>query len=394
MGEPNAMGADRAAPRTGAPALGEPQVVLKAGRDGPVTGGHPWVFSGAVAAVEGDPEPGAIVRVVAADRRFLGRGAYAPRGAITVRLLSRRDEPIDAGLVRRRVAAAVELREAVVPPGTTAYRLVNGEGDGLPGVVADRYGEFVVCQYLTAGGERLAALVDGALAALLAPRGIYERSEGSVRRDDGLTDRCGGRAGEAPPEAVAIVEHGAHFLVDVRGGQKTGFFLDAFGYTGGFAVTAKLGGATHVVSVETSAPALALARRNWEANALPAGDAIFTARDVFEHLREDRSRYDLVVLDPPPFVRRRRDLESGLRGYREVNRQAFLHLAPGGWLLTCSCSHHLTAEAFRAAVTTAAAEARRTVQIVRRLGPGPDHPVALAHTEGDYLTGLLVRALD
>ena len=390
-----------------------PQVILKAGREGPVLGGHPWVFSGAVAAIEGNPEPGAVVRVRGADGRLVGCGTLSPRGAITVRLFSRNDETIDASFVGRRVGRAFELRRSMVLAHGSAYRLLNGEGDGLPGVVADWYDGWVVVQYLTAGAEGVAAFVETAIENLCSPRGIYERSEGTVRRGDALADRCGSRRGEPPPVPLSIIEGGARFLVDVCAGQKTGFFLDqrenrrvarelardrlvldVFGYTGGFAVATGLGGARRVVSVDSSAPALELARRNWAENGLATDRVTFLRADAFQYFRDVHEPADFVILDPPAFAKRRRDAGAALRGYREINRQAFLRLAPGGWLLTCSCSHHVSADTFRIAVVNAAAEARRSVQIVRRLGPGPDHPVAVAHPEGDYLKGYLVRVLD
>jgi 23S rRNA (cytosine1962-C5)-methyltransferase len=354
-----------------------------------------------------------MVAVHAADGRFLGRGTYSPRGAIAVRLFVRADRPVDAALVHERVSAALALRRQAIAPDTTAYRLLNGEGDGLPGVVVDWYDGIAVAQFLTAGADRLAPLVDDALLTLCAPRGIWERSEGTVRREDGLRDRTGPRWGADPPQEVPIIEGDLRFLVDVRAGQKTGFYLDqrenralvralaggrrvlnVFAYTGGFAVAAGVGGAARVVSVDTSPPALALARRNWETNGLAPSGADFVRADAFEFFRETREPVDLVILDPPAFARRRRDLDAAVRGYREVNRQAMLRLAPGGWLLTCSCSHHVAADTFRVAVMSAAAAARRPAQLVRRLGPGADHPVALAHPEGDYLKGLLVRMLE
>ncbi len=392
---------------------GEPEVILKPGREGPAVGGHPWVFSGAVASVRGDAPPGATVAVHSADGRFLGRGSYSPKGAIAVRFFVRADRQVGAALVGERLAAALALRRETISPDTNAYRLVNGEGDGLPGVVIDWYDGFAVVQFQTAGAERLASVMDDILLSLCAPRAIWERSEGTVRREDGLRDRSGLRWGEEPAEAVPIAEGGLRFLVDLRAGQKTGFFLDqrdnralvrvlaggkrvlnVFAYTGGFAVAAGVGGAARVVSVDTSAPALALARRNWVANGLAETDADFVKADAFEFFRATRDPAGLVVLDPPAFAKRRRDLDAAVRGYREINRQAMLRLTPGGWLLTCSCSHHVTADTFRVAVMSAAADARRPAQIVRRLAPGTDHPVALAHPEGDYLKGLLVRMLD
>lgn len=391
----------------------EPQVVLKPGREGPARGGHPWIFSGAVASVGEGAEPGAVVRVVSAEGDLVGRGTLSPRGAIRVRLFASDDQRIDAAFVRRRVAVACELRRQILEEGTDACRLVNGEGDGLPGVVVDRYADWAVVQYLTAGAERISGFVDAALDEHCGLRGVFERSEGTVRREDGLPDRCGVRAGEPPPVPLVITEHGARFLVDLPSGQKTGFFLDqrenrrlagqvaagrsvlnVFAYTGGFAVVAGLGGATRVVSIETSAPALELAGRNWTENALSPEIGTFVRADAFQFLRDTHERAGLIVLDPPAFAKRRRDAASAFRGYREINRQALLHLEPGGWLLTCSCSHHMPAEDFRRAVASAAADAGRAVQIVRRLQAGDDHPVALGHPEGTYLKGYLVRALD
>jgi 23S rRNA (cytosine1962-C5)-methyltransferase len=289
---------------------------------------------------------------------------------------------------------------------------VNGEGDGLPGVVVDWYDGFAVVQLQTAGAEAIGALLDQALADLMTPRGVFERSEGTVRREDGLRDRTGVRWGEEPPALVSVREGAARFLVDVRGGQKTGFFLDqrdnralvrtlaagkrvlnAFAYTGGFGVLAGLGDAAHVTSIESSPPAIELAERHWRENDLAPERATFMRADAFQYFRDAHDPADLVILDPPAFAKRRRDADAAIRGYREINRQAFLRLEPGGWLLTCSCSHHIPRDTFRVAVMTAAAEAKRAAQIVRHLGPGADHPVGLAHPEGEYLKGLLVRTL-
>jgi len=245
----------------------------------------------------------------------------------------------------------------------------------------------------------------------LAPAGIYERSEGGVRAEEGIPGSRGVLAGAPPPPRIVVEEYGARFVVDVVHGQKTGFFIDqregrarvralaagrrvlnTFAYTGGFAIAAGLGGAQEVVSVESSRVALELAEAAWAENGLAPGGAQFVAADVFEYLHGTRDRWDFVVLDPPPFVRRRRDLDAGTRGYRDVNLQAFRRLAPGGWLFTSSCSQHLSREAFRAVVAAAAAAAGRQPTIVAELGHPPDHPVAAAHPEGEYLKSLLLRA--
>jgi 23S rRNA (cytosine1962-C5)-methyltransferase len=294
--------------------------------------------------------------------------------------------------------------------GTDALRLVNGEGDGFPGLVVDRYGDFVVCQFLTAGADALRSSVVDALGSLLAMRGLYERSEGNVRTAEGLPRRCGALVGEEPPAEVVIVESGRRHVVDLRGGQKTGFFLDQrpnrdlvhgiaagrrvlnlFAYSGGFSIAAARGGAVHVTSVDSSAPALAHAEAAWRLNDLPDGAAAFVRADVFEYLRGDVGRADLVVLDPPPFARRRTDRERAKAGYKDVNLRALRVATPGALVLTFSCSQHVDAGDFEAAVAAAATDAGRPCQLLARLGPGIDHPQALAHPEGRYLKGLLLR---
>ena len=385
-------------------------VVLKPGRERPVRNGHPWVFSGAIATGLADVAPGDPVRVRADDGRVLGVGYANPRTTIAVRLVSQDDEPVGDALVARRIDEALALRRAVLPE-PTALRLVNGEGDRLPGVVVDRYGDVLVCQMLTAGAARLAPAVFATLVERLAPATIYERSEGAVRREEGLENTSGVRAGAEPPVPLEIDEAGVRVLVDVVHGQKTGFFLDqretrarvraladgrrvlnAFAYTGAISVCAGLGGAREVVSIDASRTALALARATWARNALPDERAAFVEDDVFEALRRPDDPYDLVVLDPPPFVRRRGDVEAGLRGYKDVNLHALRRLAPGGLLLTCSCSQHVPREVFRETVAAAAADARRAVRVVAEWGHPPDHPVALAHPEGRYLKAMLLAA--
>ena len=384
------------------------RVVLKPGRDFSVRAGHPWIFSGAIARTEGDAVAGAIAEVVAADGRPLGSGTWSPGHSIAVRMLTRGARPVDAGLVRERIADALALRRLVAD--TDALRLVNGEGDRLPGLVVDRYADFLVCQFITAGADALKPAVVEALVDAVAPRGVWERSEGSVRTAEGLPRTCGVLAGEEPPGEITIVESGRRHVVDVRGGQKTGFFLDQrpnrdltatlaggrrvlnlFAYTGGFAVAAARGGAVHVVSVDSSAAALALAETAWRLNELPPDGGEFVKADVFEYLRGDLPPYDLVILDPPPFARRRGDRERARAGYKDVNLRALRIAAPGALVLTFSCSQHVDAAEWEEAVAAAAADAGRWCRLLARLGPGIDHPQALAHPEGRYLKGLLLR---
>jgi 23S rRNA (cytosine1962-C5)-methyltransferase len=386
------------------------RIVLKPGREAPVRGGHPWIFSGAIASGLDGAVPGEPVRVTAAGGRFVAAGYVNPRTTIAVRVLTLDDEGVGPSLVGRRLDEAIALRRRALPDDLAACRIVNGEGDRLPGVIADRYGDWVVCQFLTAGAAQLAPAVVEGLVERLAPRGVFERSEGGVRTEEGLAGARGVLAGEEPPPLVEIVENGARFLVDVLHGQKTGFFLDqresrrrvralvagkrvlnAFAYTGGLAVAASLGGATEVISVDTSRPALAIAEQAWRANGLAPAAGTFVVSDVFDYLRSAPASLEFIVLDPPPFVRRRRDLDAGLRGYKDVNLQAIRRLAPDGWLLTASCSQHLSRSAFHEVVRAAAADAGHPLAVVAEWGHPADHPVALAHPEGEYLKVLLLR---
>jgi 23S rRNA (cytosine1962-C5)-methyltransferase len=368
------------------------------------------VFSGAIAMIEGEGPAGTLARVLSADGTLIGTGYVNPRCSIAVRMLTWQEEPIDAAFIHRRIETALSLRRAILPRQTTGYRLLNGEGDFLPGVVVDVYGGFLVCQFLTAGADCLKPLVVEALVALLAPDGIYEKSEGSVRREEGLPNVADALWGQQPPPLVTIEENGCHFYVHLQGGQKTGFFLDqrdnralvgsvaadkqmlnGFSYSGGFGVVAAKQGARRVVSVDSSATALELARQNWRRNDLPQSGGAFRQADMFAYLRETHEFFDLIVLDPPPFIRRRQDVQAGLKGYKEINLQAFRLLPPGGHLFSFSCSQHLSVQDFLQTVLFAAADARRSVQLLRHLGPGADHPINLAHGEGPYLKGVWLR---
>lgn len=388
---------------------------LKPGREGPVRAGHPWIFSGAINAVEGKSAAGDLTRVITMDGNFIGIGYYNPnpRCSIAVRMLTRRETAIDSDFIRHRLEAALTLRQALIPPETTAFRLVNGEGDFLPGVVVDVYRHFVVCQCLTAGAEKLKSKLVEGIVSLLSPQGIYEKSEGNVRQDEGLTNAAGVLWGADPPPLLEIQENSCRFFVDPRGGQKTGFFLDqrenralvsqvvrgkqvlnGFAYTGGFGIFAAKGEAKHVISVDSSEKALRLAQRNWNANLLPTERGDFIPADMFTYLREVKPHFDTIILDPPPFVRRRQDVSVGLKGYKEINLQALKHLQTGGDLFTFSCSQHVTTSDFLQTVLFAAADSGREVQILKHLGPAIDHPTNIAHNEGSYLKGLWLRVGD
>jgi 23S rRNA (cytosine1962-C5)-methyltransferase len=384
------------------------RVTLKPGRDFSVRAGHPWIFSGAIATTDGDAPAGTVAEVVSADGRTLGHGTWSPRTSIAVRMLTRAPEAFGPTLVRDRIAAATALRRLVTR--TDAMRLVNGEGDRLPGLVVDRYGDFLVCQFITTGAELLKAEVVEALVEVVRPRGIYERSEGSARTAEGLPRTVGVLAGDEPPAELIVVENGRRSPVDVRGGQKTGFFLDQrpnrdlaeslaagrrvlnlFAYSGAFSVAAARGGAIRVTSVDSSPTALAQLEAAWRLNDLPPEISEVVRADVFEYLRGTVSAADLVIVDPPPFARRRTDRERARAGYKDVNLRALKAAAPGALLMTFSCSQHVEAGEWEGAVAAAAADAGRACQILGRLGPGIDHPQALAHPEGRYLKGCLLR---
>lgn len=389
------------------------RVFLKRGRDGPVRGGNPWIFSQAIERVEPAAlEPGARVWVTEAGGATLGHGYYNPATTIAVRMLALGGEPAPEAIVRWRLERALELRRRVIGPGTDCYRLVNGDGDGLSGVVVDRYGDIAVVQLLTAGAERMRAEIAAELGRMLAPRAIIERSQGAVRRQEGLEDRVGVLGG-APAGETAVSENGVRLLVDLEHGQKTGYFLDqrenrarfaamAAGgarvldlccYAGGFTLAAIGAGAREAVAVDTSARALAWARRNLELNGHPSGAIRFVHGEAGEFLRHNTERFDLVVLDPPPLARSRAHAARAEHLYVELNALALGALGPGGFLMTFSCSAHFRGEDFVRGVRMAATRAGRRMRLLARLGPGPDHPVLLGHAEGEYLTGLLLHHL-
>jgi 23S rRNA (cytosine1962-C5)-methyltransferase len=393
------------------------RVLLKKGREGPVRGGNPWVFSQAIDRVEpGALEPGARVWVLDAAGATLGHGYYNPATTIAVRMLALCGEPGPAEIVRWRVDRALELRQRVLGPEsdrreTDCYRMLNGDGDGLSGVVMDRYGDVAVIQLLTAGAERMREEIVGHLNATIAPRAIFERSQGAVRRQEGLDDRVGVLSGTADGD-VEVRENGLRMIVNLEHGQKTGSFLDQrenrarFGalaagarvldlccYTGGFALNALKGGAKEVVAVDTSAPALQWARRNLELNGYPPDAVRFTHGEAGELLGKRQERFDLIVLDPPPFARSRGDARRAEHLYVELNALALRALNPGGFLMTFSCSSHFRGEDFVRAVRIAEGRSGRRMRLLERLGPGRDHPVLLGHPEGEYLTGVLLRDL-
>jgi 23S rRNA (cytosine1962-C5)-methyltransferase len=388
---------------------GATRVLLRAGRDGPVRGGNPWIFSQAIARIDpAPPAAGEKVEVRDSGGDLLGVGYYNPATTIAVRMLWWGEALDLPAIVAHRLNDAIALRKTFVGADTNAYRLLNGEGDGLPGVVVDRYADVAVIQLLTAGADRMRDELVAALSARGRMRSIVERSRGAVRRQEGLADRAGVVTGDGPGDVVAT-ENGIKFAADLAHGQKTGAFLDqrenralvrritagarvldAYCYGGGFALAALAGGARRVVGIDTSQHALAAARRNLALNGHPPAAAEFVHGEAGEYTARTDERFDLIVLDPPPLARSRADAERAGHHYTELNALAMRVLAPGGCILTFSCSVHFRGEEFLRAVRIAQTRAGRRLRMLARLGPGPDHPVLLGHAEGEYLTGLLL----
>jgi 23S rRNA (cytosine1962-C5)-methyltransferase len=393
--------------------VSNPSVQLKTGREKTLLRGHPWIFSGALQKRPRDVEPGTIVRVDSHAGKPMGWGFYHPKTDIAVRCFSwHPEETIDENFWERQIDGAIRLRERIVPPDTDAYRLINSEGDGFPGLIADRYGDYLVISIQTAGMEKNRELLLRLFQEKLRVTAIYERSEGEARRIEGFSDRIGTAAGVPDASPVKIRENGLNFFVDIVSGQKTGFFLDqrpnreivasvcsgktvlnCFSYTGGFSVYCIRAGAQKVISVETSQPANEMTRRNLSANGFSEQQHPLVAEDVFTYLRKVRELVDVIVLDPPAFAKSKRDTAAAARGYKEINLQALRLLNQGGLLATFSCSNYINPDKFQKIIFFAAQDAGKTVQLLRVLGPGADHPTLLPHFQGRYLKGFLIRVL-
>ncbi|MGH7986821.1 MAG: class I SAM-dependent rRNA methyltransferase [Candidatus Binataceae bacterium] len=387
------------------------RIVLKRGRDKPVRGGNPWIFSQAIDLVEPSSlEPGATVEIADAAGAALGYGHYNPQTTIAVRMLASRDEPGPDRIVDYRISHAMRLRERIIAGETDCYRLVNGDGDGFPGVVIDRYGDAFVVQLLTAGADRMRDRIVAALEKLMHPRSVIERSQGAVRKREGLEDRAGLLHGEDLSEVV-VFENGIRIQVDLAHGQKTGYFLDqrdsrmsvrrlaatsvldAYCYAGGFTLAALVGGATRVVAIDTSARALSWARRNLTLNAYADAPVEFIHGEAAHYMAQCAPEFNLIVLDPPPLARSIKDVARAGHLYVELNALAMRALRPGGYLMTFSCSAHFRGEDFVRAVRIAQAKSGRNFRMIARLGAAPDHPVLLGHPEGEYLTGVMLADL-
>lgn len=381
-------------------------VILKPDKEKPLLQKHPWIFSGAIASM---PEcaPGEILSVKSASGKFLAQAYFHPTNSIAGRVLSFEERPILQTLTKR-FEEALELRKRLLPKDCTAFRLINAEGDGIPGLVVDLYGKVVVVQATTWGIEKLKESIVGILVKLLSPRSIYEKSQGRAREQEGLQSSEKLLYGEKVSE-VEIVENGIKFLVRPEEGQKTGFFLDqremralvmrhaqgkkvlnCFSYTGGFSLAALKGGALSATSVDICPDALRLAKRNCALNGFTQERHTSVTGDVFDYLKETSLPFDFVILDPPAFAKKRSDVMNACRGYKEINRLAMQKMPPGSLLLTSSCSHHIDETLFQNLLFQAALEAGRTAKILSHHHNAFDHPLSLYHPEGHYLKSLLL----
>ena len=388
--------------------------MLNTGREKSLLRHHPWIFSGAIARVEGQPDSGDTVTVYTAQGAFIAYAAYNAHSQISARVWSWREQDnIDADFFRRKIVAALTLRaESGIAPTSDSMRLIHSESDGLPGLTVDQYNQVLVMQIGSAGAERWRDVCADILQELCSPVCIYERSDTDSRALEGLPQRNSVLRGSLP-EALIITEHGLRLAVDVAHGQKTGFYLDqrdnrawtgtwaegkevlnCFCYSGGFSLNALRGGAQSVLSIDSSEDALLLAQRNAKLNGLDADRMQWQCADVFTALRKLRDqdrKFDLIILDPPKFAPTAAFAEKAARGYKDINLLGFKLLKPGGWLVTYSCSGGISEELFQKIIAGAALDANVEAQIVHKLHAAADHPVLLSFPEGAYLKGLAVR---
>lgn len=389
-----------------------PRIILKKGREKPLLNGHPWVYSGAVEKVDGEVIPGEIGDVYSKEGNFLGRGYINPNSQIIFRLLSKKKEPIEKDFFKEMIIRAKNFKERLLKNKTDAYRMVNGEGDSLPGLIIDRYGKVIVLQFLTAGMERSKDIIYELIIELFNPDTIYERSDVPVRDDEGLKEVKGLIYGKEIDNFVEIKEYDCHFKVDIKNGQKTGFYLDqrenrfslrefslgkrvldCFCYTGAFSIHSGLGGAKEITLIDSSETALEMAKENLMLNDLRNISFQLIKGDAFEILRGLKPNYDIIILDPPPFAKRKVHLASASRGYKDINLLAFRLLKKEGLLFTFSCSHHLSWDLFQKIVFSSAIDGEREAQFLGRKGHPVDHPFQLSHPEGEYLRGFVLRIL-
>jgi 23S rRNA (cytosine1962-C5)-methyltransferase len=391
---------------------------LKPGREKSLLRRHPWVFSGAVSRLIGDAslvEAGETVQIVDAHGTFLASGAYSPRSQIRARIWSwDHEQNIDEIFLRTQLEKAFFYRNSLIKnESTNAFRLVHAESDGIPGLIADRYGDLVVLQFLSSGVEYWRETLISLIAEMGNWKAIYERSDSEVRALESLPTRVGILRGSLPESRLTIYENETEFFVDIEKGHKTGFYLDqrdnracvrnlaknrsvldCFAYTGGFTLAALKGGAQSVTSIDSSNEALGLARENLGLNGFNPEMVEWIVADAFQALRKLRDqdrKFDLIILDPPKFAPTAAQAQRAARGYKDINLLAFKLLNPGGILVTFSCSGGVSEDLFQKIVAGAALDAGIEARIMNRLHQAPDHPVALSFPEGAYLKGFVIE---
>jgi len=387
-------------------------LTIKQERIGPIAGFHPWAFSGAFESIPEGLHAGEPVKLISKKGDFLASGYFNSYSQITVRIWSYdKDEEVDEQFFTRRIEKALHIRNKFVESSSTnAYRIVNGENDLLPGLIVDKYADYLVVQFHTRGIEHWKNIIVAALEHICNPKGIYERSDMAVRDIENLEKTKGILSGSIP-DIINILENGFKFLVDVKGGQKTGFFLDqrdkrqaiikytdkasvlnCFSYTGGFSVYALAGGAKRVVSVDTSENAIGLAKENIALNGFDISKCEFVCEDVKKYLKNTVECFDVIVLDPPAFIKDRKKKKEGISGYRSINQMALGILTKNGILVTCSCSAHLTSEDFRYMLSEAGGKAHKTLSILECYTHGIDHLQLVPFPEGEYLKCFFLSA--
>ncbi|MCW8802951.1 MAG: class I SAM-dependent methyltransferase [Ignavibacteriaceae bacterium] len=391
-------------------------IILKKSADSFIKRKHPWIFSGAIEKVEGNPANGETVQILTLEKKIVGTGSFSPSSQIRVRIWSfDPEEKIDKDFFKRKITLAALLREKLIDTSkTNSYRIFNAESDGLPGLIVDRYADFLVCQILSAGVEFNKEIIVGILDDVFNPIGIFERSDIEVRTKEGLQPAKGLLRGTLPDDFIKVEENSLKFLVDVKSGHKTGFYLDqrenrelnsefskgknvlnCFSYTGGFSVYALASGASKVTQIEASSSAIELSLKNIELNNLNSSLVENINGDVFEILRkfrDERKTFDLIILDPPKFTESASQIQKASRGYKDINLLAFKLLNPDGVLFTFSCSGHISQELFQKIVADAALDSGREVKIMKQLTQSSDHPISTNFPEGLYLKGLICSA--
>ncbi len=390
-----------------------PFVKLKKGRDKSLLRKHPWIFSGAIDKTKDIKQNGETVDIISADGKLLGFGSFSSQSQISVRVLSfNPDDKIDFEFFTNRIHQAIELRKNIInEKSTDAYRLINAENDFLPGLIVDKYNDYLVCQFLSAGSEFHKKETTDILNSLLKPKGIYERSDANVRLKEGLKQSKGILAGKIPDNLIEIIENDRKFLVDIIDGHKTGFYLDqrqnrelltqfvgnkeilnCFSYTGGFSVYALSAGAKKVFNVDSSESALNLSQQNFELNRFASEQFENIHADVFTYLRKMRDQnrqFDLIILDPPKFAESANQVNKASKGYKDINLLALKLLKKNGVLFTFSCSGHITQDLFSKIIADAAIDSGRNVHILNHLTQSPDHTISTTFPEGLYLKGLI-----